>query len=146
MANLSLPVLALVALGAFSPQEEERDPGTRFFAMPMSRGARELAATAKEHLSAERWSEGIAILQSLYEEHGAEILPQEWRRSASEYSQFAAHPGAAEWALDQLLSLPAEASSGPRRPRSRKSLTCPRSQSVRASASRSMSWRRARTA
>ena len=48
MAALSLPILALVALGAVRQQEEERDPGTRFFAMPMSRGARELAATAKE--------------------------------------------------------------------------------------------------
>ena len=107
MAALRITALVLATLVGF--QEEDRDPGTRFFAMPMSRGARELAATAQEHLMAERWSEGIGLLQSLCEEHGAEVLPQEWRQSAAQYSQFAAHPGAGEWALEQLLALPEEA-------------------------------------
>ena len=82
-------VLALLALAArpvtawAALQDEEADNlGSQPFALPLARDARTIAERAAGHLAAQRWSEGIADLQRLLEEHGSDVLPARWRASA----------------------------------------------------------------
>jgi outer membrane protein assembly factor BamB/tetratricopeptide (TPR) repeat protein len=104
-----LPLLAVLTplMASARPQDDDRSE-TRFFSLPMSRDARELAATAREHLEAGRHGEGIDLLGRLLEEHRGEVLPVEWNGSGWR-SQFPSYPGAAQWALRELLALPEEA-------------------------------------
>ncbi len=92
-------------LGTRVASQEQDEDGTRFFALPMSRDARDLAAGAEEHLAAARFDEALFALQRLIEEHRAEVLP----RNSESRSEYAVHSGAAEWARKKLLELPAEA-------------------------------------
>jgi len=100
-------VLALFSVSPSSLAQDESN--THFFALHMSRDARALAETVEEHLAAQRWNEAIGGLQTLISEHGGDVLPEEHRRTASEFSEYAAHPGAAQWATEQLHKLPTEA-------------------------------------
>lgn len=98
--------LVLVA-GSLHAQDDDRSE-TRFFSLPMSRDARELAVTVGEHLAAGRHGEAIDLLGRMLEEHRGEVLPEEWSDSERR-SQYPSYPGAAQWALRQLLALPEEA-------------------------------------
>jgi outer membrane protein assembly factor BamB len=80
---------------------DEPDDGTRFFALPMVRDTRELAAVADEHLRAERYSEAIGALQRIVEEHAQEVLP-----AGTELGRRSTYAGAGEWALARLAELP----------------------------------------
>ncbi len=110
---MTCAALLWLSLWAHAPPARsalQEEPDTRFFAIPMSRDARELAATTQEHLAAGRFEEGVEALQSLIEGHRGEVLPEEWRGNRDQGSSiYDAHPGAAEWARAQLFQLPAEA-------------------------------------
>ena len=100
--------IALLASAGTARALAQETEDTRFFAIPMARDAQALAETAEEHLVAERYSEGLASLQRLLEEHGDDVLPKEWRKKGPS-SEFEVHPGAADWAYERMLGLPAEA-------------------------------------
>ena len=104
--------LFLLVLAAIAPRTSARLQGgrdTRFFALHMSRDARALADTVEEHLAGHRWNEAIGALQTLIAKHGGDVLPEDRRASAGQFSEYAAHPGAAQWAYDRLHELPREA-------------------------------------
>lgn len=102
-----LLLAASLLLGARATPAQEDGDATRFFALPMVRDTRELAAVAEEHLRAERYPEAIGALQRILEDHAQEVLP-----AGAELGLRATHPGAAEWALARLMALPEEARAG----------------------------------
>ncbi len=89
---------------ATASAQEQRN--THFFALHMSRDARVLTETVEEHLAAQRWNEAIGGLQTLIANHSGDVLPEDRRLNSSHFSEYAAHPGAAQWALEQLHKLP----------------------------------------
>ncbi len=103
-----------IALGLLSswawagpPQEDGGQTQRRFFAIPEARDARTLAERAQDHIAAQRWTNALADLQRLIEEHGGDVLPADMAEG-NERSLFAVYPGAAEWAERTLLNLSAE--------------------------------------
>ena len=77
---------ALAALlGSLAPlaAAQDEDASQKFFALPMARDTRELAATTEEHLRAESYPEALAALQRILEEHGQEVLPADRARAGS---------------------------------------------------------------
>ncbi len=101
---------ALAALGAAPAAQEDPDEALRSqpFALPLARDARTLAERARDHVQARRWSEALADLQRLVEEHSSDVLPPQWRASERP-SIYAAHPGAGAWARATLEGLPQDA-------------------------------------
>jgi outer membrane protein assembly factor BamB/tetratricopeptide (TPR) repeat protein len=81
----------------------------RSFSIPNTQYAKSLYERAQAHLAARRWSEALADLQQLLEEHRGDVLPGRNVDSAGHKSQQPLHPGAAEAARRRLLELPAEA-------------------------------------
>lgn len=96
-----LVLAAGLALCARVISAQDDGDATRFFALPMVRDTRELAAVAEEHLAAERYPEAIGALQRILEDHAQEVLP-----AGTELGLRSTHAGAAEWALARLTSLP----------------------------------------
>src|SRR5262249_52943225 len=90
---------------ARAARAQDDDSTQRFFALPMARDTRELAATAEEHLRAERYPEAIAVLQRILEDHSQEVLPPDPTRPAARST----YQGAAEWALERMFALPPRA-------------------------------------
>ena len=99
----------LIFVSTASAQDDEPAEKTRPFALPLARDARTNAEKATDHIRAQRWSEGIVVLQRLLEEHRGEVLPESYRDTFELNSWNEAHPGAADWARRQLLRLPREA-------------------------------------
>ncbi|NOT30970.1 MAG: hypothetical protein HOP15_11030, partial [Planctomycetes bacterium] len=97
-------LLLCALLSASGPRlaAQEDEEAERFFALPLVRDTRELAAVADEHLRAERFAEAIASLQRILEDHAHEVLPA----PKNEPGQSATYQGAAEWAIARLLALP----------------------------------------
>ena len=92
--------------GAFNPDEFEPAP----FHLYDTQVARVKAEKALEHIAASRWSEALAELQGLIEEHRGEVLAAERPQpeDARNPSQADVHAGAGMWAVSQLFNLPAE--------------------------------------
>ncbi|WP_145201508.1 PQQ-binding-like beta-propeller repeat protein [Planctomycetes bacterium Poly30] len=90
--------------------QEEADFQPAPFHLYDTQAARVKAAEATEHIAAGRWSEALAELQALIEEHRGEVLgaarPQP--DDARNPSQSNVHAGAGMWAVRQLFSLPPE--------------------------------------
>lgn len=105
-AGVLLGLLGLLGpLGQAAGAQESEDSAQRFFALPMTRDTRELAAATEEHLQAERYPEALAVLQRILEEHAQEVLPAERARPGAKST----YPGAAEWALERMFALPERA-------------------------------------
>lgn len=104
MLALRLATLVLGPLGQAAAAQEE-DTTTRFFALPMTRDTRELAAATEEHLRAERFPEALGVLQRILEGHDLEVLPSDRARTGTKTT----YPGAAEWALERMFTLPEKA-------------------------------------
>ena len=102
MKRLVLFTCALLAASGTRLAAQEDDETERFFAIPLVRDTRELAAVADEHLRAERFPEAIASLQRILEDHAHEVLPAQKK----EPGQSATYQGAAEWAMARLFELP----------------------------------------
>ncbi|MEM8709452.1 MAG: PQQ-binding-like beta-propeller repeat protein, partial [Planctomycetota bacterium] len=95
--------------GAGAPQEgDDFQPAP--FHLYDTQLARVRAAEALEHIQAERWSEALAELQALIEDHRGEVLGAERPRpeDARLPSQMDVHAGAGVWAVRQLFELPEE--------------------------------------
>lgn len=92
--------------GEFNPDEFEPAP----FHLYDTQVARVKAEKALEHVAASRWSEAIAELQGLIEEHRGEVLAAERPKptDARTPSQTDVHAGAGTWAVRQLFDLPSE--------------------------------------
>lgn len=110
-ATVATFVVALAPASAAQSRDlfSGEDEAVRSFSIPLAREARRRAEDAREHVGAKRWGSAIAELQTILEEHHGDLLPAEWRASASRPSQYAAYPGAAEWARTTLKALPEEA-------------------------------------
>ncbi len=102
-----------VPMAAASPQGEGQG-GDEFEPAPFhlynTQVARIRAEKALEHIAASRWSEALAELQGLIEEHRGEVLAAERPQpdGARTPSQADVHAGAGMWAVSQLFSLPDE--------------------------------------
>ena len=110
-AALTLALLfgtASLTARAAVAQAEEDDQETQLFAIRNTRGARTLMETGEEHIKRERWSEAISSLQELIETHRGDVLPARMEDSKGQLSTYAFHTGAAAWATEQLIGLPAE--------------------------------------
>ena len=83
---------ALAAVAAAPAAGQDKAEVGRYFALPLAREARTLAERAWDHLEAQRWSEGIVMLQRLIDEHQAEVLPDSYRETADQHSDHPAHP------------------------------------------------------
>jgi outer membrane protein assembly factor BamB len=105
--SLALLVFALLP-SAHARQDEEPGPGDRAFHIYDTALARTLVEEAEDHLSAERWSEAISTLQTLLEDHRAEVLGATFPGRGPHISKRPVHVGAANWASTQLHILPPE--------------------------------------
>lgn len=110
LAALSLG-LAPVALARPSPVQEEFTTRPRSFQIYDSLAARAVAESARDHLIAGRWQEGLTDLQRLLEEHRGEVLgaTRPTAPGARHPSQGDVHLGASHWAERLLFQLPPEA-------------------------------------
>jgi outer membrane protein assembly factor BamB len=105
------------ALGAACPQraaqstrETGEDSEPRPFRIPDHAAAKSRMDRAEEHASAGRWSEALAELQAVIEEHRGDLLAGERPLSrAGEPSLQPVHPGASRRARERLLRLPPQA-------------------------------------
>jgi outer membrane protein assembly factor BamB len=88
---------------------DEEEVPLRSFSIPLAREARRRAENAREHIAAERWGGAIVELQAIIDQHQGDLLPDDWRATASRPTQYPAYPGASGWATDLLGSLPEEA-------------------------------------
>ncbi len=102
-------LLALTGTALAPNSAAQEVDAQRAFSFPLTRDARDQANVALEHLEAARWRQAIEVLQEIVEFHRGAVLPDAFRASASLPSAHAAHPGAAQWAREKLLSLPREA-------------------------------------
>ena len=77
--TLSLVLAALVGLAVPGHAQDSR----RAFSFPLTREARDTARLALDHLTAQRWSKAIDVLQDMTEEQVAEArgLATAWRAS-----------------------------------------------------------------
>ena len=96
-------------IGTSGASAQEDLAARRAFSFPLTRDARDQAKVAFDHLNAARWRQAVEVLQEINIDHRGAVLPDEYRRTADLNSAHAAHPGAAQWALGRLLSLPREA-------------------------------------
>jgi outer membrane protein assembly factor BamB len=101
-------LVAPLAAQAGAPNPDEFEPAP--FHLYDTQVARVKAEKALEHIAASRWSEALAELQGLIEEHRGEVLAAERPQpeGARTPSQTDVHAGAGTWAVSQLFSLPEE--------------------------------------
>jgi len=109
LLSVGLGVLAAAAPLAAQDVDPADSVEARSFAIPDTRVARALVASARGHIDARRWPEAIAELQELIREHRGEVLGAESESGTGEPSQQPLHAGAAETARRLLLELPAPA-------------------------------------
>ncbi len=93
-----------------SPPDAEAAVETRTFSLPDTRLVQALHHSAEGHIAARRWSEALADLQRILEDHAGDLLAGERpRNSLGHVSDQPVHPGAAHRVRERLFELPAEA-------------------------------------
>ena len=110
-ALLAILVLGWFTTTAAASQDEEPGLDGRAFHIYDTALARTLVEEAQDHLATERWSEAISTLQTLIEDHRAEVLGATFPGQGPRVSERPVHVGAANWANTQLHVLPPQARS-----------------------------------
>jgi outer membrane protein assembly factor BamB len=109
LAALSLALSASAGTVRGAQNQDEEVVESRSFSIPDTRYARSLHERALAHIAAERWTEAIADLQELIEDHRGEVLAATSTDGNGEPSLFPFHTGAADEARAILLALPQRA-------------------------------------
>jgi outer membrane protein assembly factor BamB len=88
---------------------QDQDEVQRAFHIYNTQAARALQDDAQEHLAAGRWSEGLAALQRILEDHRGDVLGATRPLVRGVPTGDDVHEGAAEWAYQRLFQLNDEA-------------------------------------